>query len=148
MELEFLVRAVIEDRGRFLVAHTVGAGNTYLPGGHLEIGEGMKQALARELEEELGIKVEVGEYLGAVEHAWDVAGEHTHEVNHFFEVKSRELDSEQSPPSQEDHVEFYWISPPDFEAHNLQPEPLRQLLLDWGAEPPNIWWASTLVLDG
>ncbi len=148
MEIELLVRAVIEDHGRFLIAHSKGASNTYLPGGHVEAGESLKHALERELKEELGIKAEVGEYLGAVEHSWAVAGVSNHEISHFFAVNSGELDSNQSPPTLEDHVEFFWISPQEFEAHNLQPEPLRRLMLDLGAEPRNIWWASTLVLDG
>ncbi len=144
MELEFLVRAVIEDHGRFLVAHTKGAGNTYLPGGHVEIGEGMKHALARELDEELGIKAEVGEYLGAVEHTWDFAGVSNHEVNHLFEVTSPELSTAQPLESLEDHIEFIWLSPTEFDEHNLQPAPLRQLLANSEQESHGIWWASTM----
>ena len=53
MEIELLVRAVIEDHGRFLIAHTKGAHNMYLPGGHVEAGESLKYALARELKDEL-----------------------------------------------------------------------------------------------
>ncbi|MFV1858683.1 MAG: NUDIX domain-containing protein [Anaerolineales bacterium] len=98
MEIELLVRAIIEDDGRFLIAHTKGAGNVYLPGGHVEPGEGMKNALARELAEEFGATVEVGEYLGSVEHAWEVAGVHSHEVNHFFVATSPELRAIQPPP--------------------------------------------------
>ncbi|GMR10219.1 MAG: NUDIX domain-containing protein [Anaerolineae bacterium] len=144
MEIELLVRAVIEDDGRFLIAHTKGAGNVYLPGGHVESGEGMKYALARELSEELGATFEVGEYLGAVEHAWEVAGVHSHEVNHFFVATSPELRAIQYPHSQEDHIEFAWLLPSEFEERNLQPAPLRRLLSDWKARSRLLWWASTL----
>ena len=146
MEIELLVRAVIEDHGRFLIAHTKGAGNVYLPGGHVETGEGMKHALVRELAEELGVDVEVGEYLGAVEHAWQVAGVHSHEINHCFVVTSPGLRAAQAPHSHEDHVEFTWLSPSEFEERNLQPAPLRQLLSKWRTESGRLWWASTLKL--
>ena len=145
MEIELLVRAVMVDDGRFLIAHTKGAGNVYLPGGHVETGEGMKHALARELHEELGVDVEVGEYLGAVEHAWEVAGVHSHEINHCFVVTSPELRAIQPPHSQEDHVEFFWLSPSEFEERNLQPAPLRQLLPRRRTESRRLWWASTIA---
>ncbi|MFQ5944202.1 MAG: NUDIX domain-containing protein, partial [Anaerolineales bacterium] len=141
-----LVRAVIEDDGRFLIAHTKGADNVYLPGGHVQAGEGMKHALARELDEELGVEVEVGEYFGAVEHAWVADGVHSHEINHCFEVASPELHSARSPVSLEDHIEFFWLSPSEFEERNLQPAPVRQLLSKWRTESRRLGWASTLGL--
>ena len=118
----------------------------YLPGGHVEAGEGMKPALARELDEELGADVEVGEYLGAVEHVWEVDGAISHEINHCFMVRSSELRAIHAPHSKEDHVEFTWLSPSEFEQRNLQPTPLRRLISRWETESSRHWWASTIEL--
>jgi 8-oxo-dGTP diphosphatase len=139
-----LVRAIIEDRGHFLIAHAKGANNTYIPGGHVDVGEGMRQALARELKEELGITAEVGRYLGTVEHTWEDAGGQNYEINHFFEVTSDELGADQPLESLEDHIEFFWLTPSEFDEHNLQPKPLRNLLVSWGDGARGIWWASTI----
>lgn len=147
MEIELLVRAVIEDQGRFLIAHSKGAENVYLPGGHLEPGEGMEQALARELNEELGIEVEVCDYLGAVEHAWQADGVSNHEINHCFVANSTELRATEHPRSQEDHVEFFWLPSSEFDKRNLQPEPLRHLISSWSKGERQIWWATTLKPD-
>ena len=144
MEIELLVRAVIEDEGRFLITHTKGADNLYLPGGHVEPGEGMVHALIRELEEELGVDVLVGEYLGAVEHEWKAAGVRSQEINHFFVVTSPELLATHAPDSREDYIEFTWIPPSEFKVRNLQPAPLRQLLSDLRSKPRRTWWASTM----
>ena len=141
------MRAVIQDGDRFLIAHTAGANNTYLPGGHLEAGEGMRQALAREIHEELGIRLEVGEYLGSVEHAWQADGASNHEINHCFTASSPELSAAGTPPSLEEHVEFYWHSVDDFEEFNLQPAPLRQLIEQAGVDAGRPWWGSTIETE-
>jgi 8-oxo-dGTP pyrophosphatase MutT (NUDIX family) len=144
MELEILVRAVIEDRGQFLIAHTMGASNTYLPGGHCEAGEGIKHALARELREELGIAAKASDYLGVVEHAWQDSNGQNHEINHLFKVTSSELSADDTPVPLEDHIEFLWLNPDEFDKHNLQPMPLRQLLMKWESGSHTIGWASTI----
>ncbi len=144
MDIELLARAVIEERGRFLIAHTKGASNTYLPGGHVEAGESLKHALGRELNEELGIEAEVGRYLGAIEHAWeDVAG-NNHEISHFFQVRSSGTSADRPPQSLEDHIEFSWLTPSEFDKQNLQPAPLRKLLANLKSQPHTIWYASTI----
>ena len=144
MDIELLARAVIEERGRFLIAHTKGASNTYLPGGHVEAGESLKHALGRELKEELGIEAEVGRYLGAIEHAWEDAAGDNHEISHFFQVSPSGANKDQHPESLEDHIEFSWLSPSEFAEHNLQPAPLRQLLANLDSQPHTIWYASTI----
>ena len=144
MEIELLVRAVIEDNGCFLIAHTKGANNTYMPGGHVEAGESLKHALVRELKEELGLDVEVDRYLGAIEHAWVDGGGNNHEISHFFQVTSSGADEDRPPKSLEHHVEFSWLFPSEFAEKNLQPAPLRQLIANLMSQPQTIWYASTI----
>lgn len=65
-----LVRGVVVVDEYVLVARCKGALNTFLPGGHIALREGLKAGLVRELAEEMGLVAEVGRYLGAVEHQW------------------------------------------------------------------------------
>jgi 8-oxo-dGTP diphosphatase len=64
--------AIIERDGRVLIARRPPgarhAGEWEFPGGKVEEGETGPQCLARELEEELGLTVEVGRLLGEVVH--------------------------------------------------------------------------------
>ena len=64
--------AVIEDHGRFFVTRRQQGvhleGYWEFPGGKVESGETLAQCLARELVEELGAHVEVGEEIFAVTH--------------------------------------------------------------------------------
>jgi 8-oxo-dGTP diphosphatase len=53
------------------------------PGGKIEPGESSEQALARELEEELGIRAEIGQFVTRIEHTYRNGGVVELE---FFEV--------------------------------------------------------------
>ncbi len=61
--------AVLEHGGRVLIAQRKN-GRWEFPGGKIEPGETAKEALARELKEELGLTVLVGDKLTAVDHLY------------------------------------------------------------------------------
>src|SRR5205085_10547613 len=67
-----VVAALIERAGEVLVARRKEAGERAglweFPGGKVEPGEGERAALARELREELGVRVQVGELYARVDH--------------------------------------------------------------------------------
>lgn len=59
--------AVIRDGGRVFATQRAGGGWEF-PGGKIEPGEGTRQALIREIREELDLAIAVGEQLAAVEY--------------------------------------------------------------------------------
>ena len=68
--IRIVVRGVIWVDGYVLIARCKGATNTFLPGEHVEFGESLLAALAREVLEEVGLCVQVSNYLGMVELKW------------------------------------------------------------------------------
>jgi 8-oxo-dGTP diphosphatase len=143
IKVETIVRAVIESDGAFLLARTRGFSHTFLPGGHVEGAEGMVRALKRELAEEIGVIVEVGRYLGAVEHLWyDRTSQPHYEINHVFAAMSPELARQRAVRSKEVHLEFCWVVPDAVRVFDLQPLPVRELLTS--VEREKSWWRSTL----
>ena len=140
-----LARAVIRDAGHVLLVRADGQSHTFLPGGHVEDGEGLAACLRRELQEELGVTTSIGRYRGAVEHQWWRDGDRQYELNHCFAVEAPALTAETAPVAREDYLTFSWV-PVDQAALaevDLHPLPLRRLLVN-DESTANPWWASTL----
>jgi 8-oxo-dGTP pyrophosphatase MutT (NUDIX family) len=145
MTFHYKVRGIISVEGRVLLAHLIGADNTFLPGGHVETGESAEVALVREIEEEFGRQATIRRFLGAVEHAWADNGQHHHEINLLFEVEVPGLRADQPPASQESHIEFIWSRPEHLEKHNLQPYTLIACIRQRDAAHDGGYWASSLL---
>ena len=69
-----VVAAVVEQRDHFLVTQRAAVdhlgGCWEFPGGKLESGESLTDALRREMREELGVEVEIGKKIDCVAHAY------------------------------------------------------------------------------
>ena len=143
MTFHYLVRGIVFANGRVLLAHQKGAGNTFLPGGHIAPGESAGSALIREIKEEIGKTAMVKQFVGAVEAAWAENGEDQHEINLLFEISIQDLNPSVPPASRESHLEFLWASPDELEEeHNLLPAPLIDCLTNWKSD--GCFWGSAL----
>ncbi|MEO4055123.1 NUDIX domain-containing protein [Solibacillus sp. CAU 1738] len=139
-----LARGIFIKDNNVLLAQATGYTNTFLPGGHIEFGESAKDALMREIAEELGITCTVGNFLGVIEHRWEKKGILHCEINQVFEAKSDELILNVNPKSSESHLKFFWCSAVELDNINLQPYPFRKLIKKYLNGNKDIWWESTL----
>lgn len=123
--IETIARGVAIADGRILLCKAKGGSSTYLPGGHIELGESSREALVREMKEETGLDVETGRFLGAVENSFVQKGKRHSEINLVYEMKL--------PPEAkevralEDWIEFEWRELSALESANLLPEAFRVL---------------------
>ena len=124
-EIELIVRAVVAEDSRLLLAQSTGETWYFLPGGHVEPGERVATALRRELEEELGIlDVRIGGVLALTETRYtDNRGDH-HEVNRIHRV----VVSDVIDGSREAHIRFRWIERAELDDVEIRPASVAGLL--------------------
>ena len=141
-KFHLIARAVILNGRSVLLVRQKGMSNTFLPGGHIEIGESAGAALQREIREELGLRLEIEKFLGCVEAGWEECATCNYEINLLFKAI---LPHPEIPPvSREDHLEFLWSSVDDLGKNNLLPQPLQNLIPGYMAGDDAAWWGSTL----
>ena len=81
-------------------------GRYELPGGHIDFGEDIEAGLRREIKEELGMDVSVGDAFAAFTYTNEIKGSHSIEVIYFAQF-TNPLDAIQLNP--EDHSSYAWL---------------------------------------
>ena len=103
--IETIARGVCIREGRLLLCRAQGGDTTYLPGGHIEFGETGRQALVREVKEELGLDAQTGRFLGVVENSFMQHGRPHAEINLVYELT---LPPDAETVAREGWIEFEW----------------------------------------
>lgn len=129
-EMEIIVRALIVRDRKILVCQTEGREYFFLPGGHVEFNETMRQALRRELYEEMGAILKDIQFIGGIENLFDQDGRRHHEISFVFMA---DIDI-QNVVSKESHVSFYWFPMDKFIESRIVPPALKDVVLQWIAE--------------
>ncbi len=86
-----------------------------LPGGRLTPGEHFVDALQREVKEETGLTVQIGNTISVGEWRPVVRNEQWQIIGIFFECSTDDSTITLSP----DHDDFQWINPHDYEHYSL-----------------------------
>lgn len=104
--------AFIHKDGKLFVARRADTkkflpGKYELPGGHIEFGETMEDGLRREIMEEFGFDVIIGEPFHAFTYTRDAGTVHSIEVDYFVTLADLNQEIKLNP---EEHSQFHWIS--------------------------------------
>lgn len=135
---QFRAGALIRAKGHILIHRAVGEPFWCLPGGGVEFHESSAEALAREIEEEIGCAATIGPLRFVIENFFELGGRKAHEIGFYFDATLS-----QPLAFQDDEVvhrasdgdaelEFRWVLPATMalEEFALMPKPLRRLLID------------------
>ena len=123
--IETIARGVCILDERLLLCRAKGGASAYLPGGHIEFGETGRQALVREVKEELGLDAQTGKFLGVVENAFTQHGKPHAEINLVYELI---LPPDAEIAAREDWIAFEWRDRADL--GDLLPAAFRRLGTD------------------
>lgn len=114
MRQRIAIKALIINAGKILLlreADTYGEGTQHgryhLPGGRVEVGEPFEEALNREIMEETGLTVEVGQPFFVGEWRPEIKGEINQIIGIFFLCNATSDEVKLST----EHDQFVWIEP-------------------------------------
>lgn len=106
MKIIDVVAAIIEKNGKILLAQRDAdsdqAGLWEFPGGKVEPGESQPQALARELDEELGIVASVGDYVAT--NPWQ-------QTERVIRLHAWRVEAFSGELQNRCHADFVWVTP-------------------------------------
>ena len=108
-KIEVIARGVCVMDAHILLCHGKTSSQMYLPGGHIEFGETGRQALVREIAEEMGRKSKAGRFLGCCEHAFIQKGKPHAEINLVFELAVKGISPKKPVKAAEDWIAFTWL---------------------------------------
>lgn len=123
------VGAAVCCKGRVLIVQRGKApskGVWTVPGGAVDLGETMRQAAAREVKEECGIEVEVGEVVGILD---NVVHDEQGRIRYHYAIVdfgAQHISGELCPS--DELMGAMWITPAEFDAYSV-PAKAREVLL-------------------
>jgi 8-oxo-dGTP diphosphatase len=135
--IEFIARGFIFQNEKVLLCKRKDRDYYFFPGGHIEFGEFAKDALKREIVEEVGAKVTKCDFIGVAENVFNDGAREAHEINFTFWA---EIDRE-DVKALEDHLEFRWLSWDEFEKEEVLPTSLKNEIIKWEKDK-KVFWSS------
>ncbi len=130
-----VVRAVIIRGDEILLCQPKGDNFYFFPGGEIKFGEGIEEALRRELKEELDAKLLEAEYIGTVENVFLENKKKEHEINMVFHAC---VDGG-SFFSLESHIVFTLKKIKELDKENILPIGLKLSVMQWLQDKQTFW---------
>lgn len=104
-----------------------------LVGGRVQIGEDSKSTVKREVEEELGKKVEISDCLATIENFFDIKGKKYHEIffmwkTEFENDKDKNIENTLYNIEGKDYLSYQWIPIDELNNYNILPKVVVDIL--------------------
>lgn len=137
---ELIVRALIVRGNKILLCQTKGRDYYFLPGGHVEFGETMHDALLREINEEMDVVINSINFIGGIENIFEQGDKKVHEVSFIYKVDVDRDDVD----AKENHIDFTWFSLDQFLDINVAPPAIKDAVLKWIATSESFFIEESL----
>lgn len=134
-QIELIARAFIFQDGEVLLCRAKGKEHFFFPGGHVEYGEYIEEALRREIGEELDTQITLCDVIGTAENIFIQDGQEHHEINVVFEAGIREKKSK----ALEHWMEFCWMGEEKLPEAKIFPTSLKKAIIQWKKDKKTFW---------
>lgn len=130
-KFKFRVCGVLEHNGKYLAVKINGNDFFCLPGGHVELGEDTDQAVLREMEEELGYKVEIKNLIAINQNFfYTEEGKTFHEIGFYYVVNAvdernvnfNDFEREELDKGKIQHLVFKWFTKKQLKEIDFRPK--------------------------
>lgn len=121
---EVIVRAVLRNGPRVLLAQMDGYPYWFLPGDTIGIGEGAVAALHRAINDELHLDARIGDLVAVAENQYELDGQVHHELNLVFDTR---VDAAVST-SHVDGLHFAWFDYDTLDNLDIRPPALAGIV--------------------
>ena len=143
-QFEVCIRAVIFHQNKILVCHHKEKGYYFFPGGHVNFGEKIEDALFREIKEELNTSIKKFKFIGIVDNIYKERKQKHHEINFVFDTKVDEIPKGKViEETKKDHIGFVLFNRKRFSKEEVLPIALQKAILRW-LKDKKIFWASQI----
>lgn len=135
---EFHARAcgIIKQKNSFLIMRVNKTPYYHIPGGHIEIGEDSKQAVIREIKEEIGCDIEKAELFAIQENFWTRNDQKCHGIEFYYiikpkqELQMKDYERIENDKGEEKLLEFKWVTSKELKDIDLRPTNIRDMLIN------------------
>ena len=134
---KFRVSGIVINDNKLLLVDMDDSGFLCLPGGYVELGETTEQAVSREMEEELGYKLEIIKDLGVVENFFVNKYNRTmHEICFYYLLKPLKGETAryndycliENDKGHNIKLNFKWININELDKYDVRPKFLKEII--------------------
>lgn len=135
-EFHYRTCGIIKQNNKFLIMRVNKTEYYHIPGGHVELGETSKNAVIREIKEEIGCGVKEATLFAIQENFWIRNEKKCHGIEFYYIIEPdiclEQINHEtiENDKGEEKLLEFKWVTVDELKEIDLKPANIKELLIN------------------
>ncbi len=134
-KLNMRAAAIIMHNEKILVHKDINCDYYALIGGRIKIGENSRDAIKREVLEEIGKEIKTTEYIATIENFFKSDNTKYHEIlfvykAEFIDEEDRKIENTLKNIEGEDKIQYEWIKLDEINKYKIYPKEIKEILLE------------------
>lgn len=127
---------IIKQEDKFLIMRVNKTDYYHIPGGHIEIGEDSKEAVTREIKEEIECDVKDARLFAIQENFWERRGKNCHGIEFYYIITlnsplpMKNYERIENDKGEDKLLEFKWVTSDELKDIDLRPNNIRDMLIN------------------